>query len=92
MWLVFFPISPVIMCFMINAMNMAILEKKIIFLFCLAASAQDSKCCDSHSQLGNCEPGIDDIPGGECWDYCIDGCRGGVCKKVGSGHLCHCYC
>ncbi|GMQ00810.1 hypothetical protein CsSME_00047721 [Camellia sinensis var. sinensis] len=57
--------------------------------------AQASRCCNNHPSLGHCIPGKDDQPGsdGKCWIYCINDCeKGGICKKVGNGHVCHCYC
>ncbi|KAG5559715.1 hypothetical protein RHGRI_009284 [Rhododendron griersonianum] len=56
---------------------------------------EGSRCCNNHPVVGSCVPGRDDDPeaNGKCWQYCINDCeRGGVCKKVGSGHVCHCYC
>lgn len=45
-------------------------------------------CCKDHPDFGGCNP--DD---GRCNTHCISGCeKGGFCKKVGGGHVCHCYC
>ncbi|XWS42919.1 hypothetical protein CRYUN_Cryun16bG0055200 [Craigia yunnanensis] len=55
----------------------------------------DGRCCKNHPKLGRCLPGHDDDPktGGKCWNYCIQECRGGFCKKMSNGrHQCHCYC
>ena len=53
------------------------------------------KCCNNHPKLGGCVPGQDDDPegGGQCWTFCISDCtKGGFCKKLSNGHVCHCYC
>lgn len=50
-------------------------------------------CCNNHPKLGACKPGVDDQGDGKCWLHCISGCeKGGFCKQVGNGHVCHCYC
>ncbi|CAK9328322.1 unnamed protein product [Citrullus colocynthis] len=63
----------------------------ILYSGSLNASAQ--LCCNNHPKMGSCKPGIDDNADGKCWIHCIAGCtKGGFCKRVGNGHVCHCYC
>ncbi|CAA3011351.1 defensin 20 [Olea europaea subsp. europaea] len=51
-------------------------------------------CCKNFPSLGDCVPDRDDSPdlNGKCWQYCTQECKGGICKKDGKSHVCHCYC
>ncbi|KAJ4838431.1 hypothetical protein Tsubulata_034903 [Turnera subulata] len=62
-------------------------------------NADDHLCCNDHSAVGKCIPGVDDWPGnstklpGKCFRFCFEGCRigkGGYCKPIGQEHICHC--
>ncbi|KAJ4834514.1 hypothetical protein Tsubulata_038806, partial [Turnera subulata] len=64
-------------------------------------NANDHLCCNDHSAVGKCIPGVDDWPGnstklpGKCFRFCFEGCRigkGGYCKPRGQEHICHCCC
>lgn len=62
---------------------------------CIEQVVGAGKCCQNHPKLGRCLPGQDDSPekNGKCWNFCISDCeKGGFCKQVGKGHVCHCYC
>ncbi|CAN1131242.1 hypothetical protein LINPERPRIM_LOCUS13697 [Linum perenne] len=49
------------------------------------------RCCrDYYDQP--CVPGKDDQPGGSCYEFCIQECKGPLCKKTSNGHHCHCLC
>ncbi|KGN66133.1 hypothetical protein Csa_007601 [Cucumis sativus] len=67
----------------------------VAFLVLYAGSMNTNAqlCCNNHRELGSCVPGVDDDYDGKCWHHCIVGCeRGGFCKKLWYGHVCHCYC
>ncbi|CAN0840119.1 hypothetical protein LINGRAHAP2_LOCUS2747 [Linum grandiflorum] len=49
-------------------------------------------CCREYYDKGPCEPGVGDVPGGNCYDFCSQECRGALCKKTSKGHHCHCLC
>ncbi|XP_048446699.1 putative defensin-like protein 25 [Pyrus x bretschneideri] len=53
---------------------------------CKISIAQASKCCNNHPEQGKCE-------NGKCHEFCITDCeKGGFCKHISSGPVCHCYC
>ncbi|KAB2619067.1 defensin-like protein 20 [Pyrus ussuriensis x Pyrus communis] len=57
---------------------------------CKISIAQASRCCNNHPELGECVPGEKN---GKCWEFCIADCeKGGFCKNISSGPVCHCYC
>ncbi|KAJ4834512.1 hypothetical protein Tsubulata_038803 [Turnera subulata] len=71
----------------------------LVLIACLGTRQinADGLCCKDHSAVGECIPGVDDSPEtpGKCFSFCLDGClngKGGVCKPVGKGHICHCCC
>uniref|UniRef100_A0A0A0LYL5 Knottin scorpion toxin-like domain-containing protein n=1 Tax=Cucumis sativus TaxID=3659 RepID=A0A0A0LYL5_CUCSA len=67
----------------------------IVFLAFYSGSLNTNAqlCCINHPEWGACKPGVDDATDGRCWLKCIGGCeKGGICKRVGKKHVCHCYC
>ncbi|CAN0877629.1 hypothetical protein LINGRAHAP2_LOCUS11993 [Linum grandiflorum] len=49
-------------------------------------------CCREYYNKGPCEPGVGDVPGGACYEFCTTECKGALCKKTSKGHHCHCMC
>ncbi|CAL1385454.1 unnamed protein product [Linum trigynum] len=52
----------------------------------------ESRCCREYYDLGECIPGKNDAPGGNCYEFCIEECDGALCKQTSKGHHCHCLC
>ncbi|CAI0441364.1 unnamed protein product [Linum tenue] len=52
----------------------------------------DSICCREYYYMGECRPGQNDAPGGNCYEFCIQECKGALCKHTSKGHHCHCMC
>ncbi|CAI0409003.1 unnamed protein product [Linum tenue] len=52
----------------------------------------DSICCREYYNMGECIPGQNDAPGGNCYEFCIQECKGALCKQTSEGHHCHCLC
>ncbi|CAN1334860.1 Putative defensin-like protein 20 [Linum perenne] len=49
-------------------------------------------CCREYYDKGECIPGKGDAPGGRCYEFCIQECKGALCKKGEKTHHCHCLC
>ncbi|KAH0468625.1 hypothetical protein IEQ34_001857 [Dendrobium chrysotoxum] len=75
-------------------MSKAKIAVLLIFLLAMAATTNAVNCCTDNHAWG--DPKVHHCLGPDdednCNTWCMQDCRGGICKIRNKLHVCHCYC